>query len=149
MTIDEAISIMNVIVHMLEPQYDTDRIEDAVEMAIKALEQEPCSDCISREATVERLCKIAEIMNKKREGLGSPYVMAALFIQDNKDEFPPVTPQPKMGRWINAKVGKMFPSNDYKCSECGNILDFDGVNCGRGDANYCPNCGAKMQEVEE
>ena len=40
MTREEAISIMNVIVHMLEPQYDTDRIEDAVEMAIKALEQE-------------------------------------------------------------------------------------------------------------
>ena len=38
MTTDEAISIMNVIVHMLEPQYDTDRVEDAVEMAIKALE---------------------------------------------------------------------------------------------------------------
>ena len=39
MTREEAISIMNVIVHMLEPQYDTDRIEDAVDMAIKALEQ--------------------------------------------------------------------------------------------------------------
>jgi hypothetical protein len=38
MTREEAISIMNVIVHMLEPQYDTDRIEDAVETAIKALE---------------------------------------------------------------------------------------------------------------
>lgn len=39
MTREEAISIMNVIIHMLEPQYDTDRIEDAVDMAIKALEQ--------------------------------------------------------------------------------------------------------------
>lgn len=67
MTREEAISIMNVIVHMLEPQYDTDRIEDAVEMAIKALEQEPktghwileiedwnkwtCSECGFRERT--------------------------------------------------------------------------------------------------
>ena len=41
MTREETISIMNVIVHMLEPQYDTDRIEDAVETAIKALKQEP------------------------------------------------------------------------------------------------------------
>ena len=57
--------------------------------------------------------------------------------------------EPKTGHWINAKVGKFFPSNDYKCSECGNILNFDGVNCGRGDANYCPHCGAKMGEVEE
>lgn len=41
MTREEAISIMNVIVHMLEPQYDTDRIEDAVDMAIKALNEKP------------------------------------------------------------------------------------------------------------
>ena len=55
----------------------------------------------------------------------------------------------KTGHWVNAKVGKLFPSNDYKCSECGNLLDFDGVNCGRGDANYCPNCGCHMVEPQE
>ena len=53
------------------------------------------------------------------------------------------------GHWINAKVGKLFPSNDFKCSECGNILDFNGVNCGRGNANYCPNCGADMRGNKE
>ena len=53
------------------------------------------------------------------------------------------------GKWINAKVGKLFPSKDFKCSVCGNILDFDGVNCGRGDANYCPNCGADMRGDKE
>ena len=52
------------------------------------------------------------------------------------------------GEWISAKVGKLFPSNDYKCSICGNILNFDGVNCGRGDANFCPNCGARMKGGE-
>ena len=50
------------------------------------------------------------------------------------------------GEWISAKVGKLFPSNDYKCSICGNILNFDGVNCGRGDANFCPNCGCQMNK---
>lgn len=34
----------------------------------------------------------------------------------------------------------------FKCSNCGNYLDFRGVNAGRGDANYCPNCGTKMEE---
>lgn len=52
MTREEAISIMNVIVHMLEPQYDTDHIEDAVDMAIKALRQQPCEDTISRQAII-------------------------------------------------------------------------------------------------
>lgn len=40
MTREDAIKILNVIVHMLEPKYDTDRVEDAVDMAIKSLEQE-------------------------------------------------------------------------------------------------------------
>lgn len=34
----------------------------------------------------------------------------------------------------------------FKCSNCGNYLDFRGVNAGRGSANYCPNCGAKMDK---
>lgn len=32
----------------------------------------------------------------------------------------------------------------FRCNRCGNLLDFDGVNAGMGDANFCPNCGAKM-----
>ena len=50
-------------------------------------------DCISREATVKRLCNLAEYMNEHKENSGDPYIMAALFIQDNKTEFPSVTPQ--------------------------------------------------------
>lgn len=45
------------------------------------------------------------------------------------------------GEWI--KVGHWGRS--YKCNQCGNYLDFDGVNAGRGDANFCPNCGADMR----
>ena len=59
----------------------------------------------------------------------------------------------KHGHWIGesqTRVDKVFfPSRVFKCSVCGNYLDFDGVNVGRGSANYCPNCGAKMDEVED
>lgn len=44
--------------------------------------------------------------------------------------------------WIDQKHGT------YKCSSCGQFLDFRGVNAGRGDANYCPNCGAQMDEED-
>lgn len=49
----------------------------------------------------------------------------------------------KHGRWI--KVDK----HTVKCSECSNYLDMRGVNAGRGDAGYCPNCGADMRERRE
>ena len=49
------------------------------------------------------------------------------------------------GKWI--QYDKRFPwVYLYKCSKCGNYLNFAGVNGGRGEANYCPNCGAKMTE---
>ena len=54
--------------------------------------------------------------------------------------FPSAEPKQKKGKWI--KVGHWGRS--YKCNQCGNYLDFDGVNAGRGDVNFCPNCGARM-----
>ena len=42
--------------------------------------------------------------------------------------------------WIDQKYGI------YKCSNCGNFLDFHGVNAGRGYPEYCPHCGARMDE---
>lgn len=51
LTNEEAIHIMNVIIYMLEPQYDKERVEEAVEMSKKALElighlkNRPCSAC--------------------------------------------------------------------------------------------------------
>lgn len=49
------------------------------------------------------------------------------------------------GRWIRLDKDNMFfVPHMLKCSVCGNTLDKHGVNAGRGDANYCPNCGAQM-----
>ena len=71
---------------------DFDKMPDFCDLVISALSAKPCEDCISREATVKRLCKVAEFMNEKRDNLGAPYIMAALFIQDNKEVFPSVQP---------------------------------------------------------
>lgn len=57
------------------------------------------------------------------------------------------------GHWIGENQTKLeklfFPSRVFKCSVCGNYLDFDGINVGRGSANYCPNCGCVMDERKE
>lgn len=48
------------------------------------------------------------------------------------------------GEWI--LYDKRFPWRTwYKCSSCGNYLDFSGVNGGRGEVKFCPNCGANMK----
>ena len=54
------------------------------------------------------------------------------------DQLPPVTPQPRKGHWIRRNAF-LVP---WKCSEC----NYESERY----ENYCPNCGAKMEnEVEE
>lgn len=55
---------------------------------------------------------------------------------------PTIEPE-RTGKWIKEKSRGQL----YQCSACGNYLDFRGVNAGRGSANYCPNCGARMEET--
>jgi len=57
---------------------------------------------------------------------------------ENRKEFSDEDDSTVPAHWID-QGHKIF-----KCSNCGNYLDFGGVNAGRGSANYCPNCGAKM-----
>jgi len=59
------------------------------------------------------------------------------------DDAPTVDPV-KHGRWINANEGLWNTVEVLKCSVCGEIDN----RMYRSDA-YCPNCGAKMDEVED
>ena len=52
----------------------------------------------------------------------------------------PVIPQPKVGHWIDKDIRG---SREPYCSVCGDSIDSNY------HYNYCPNCGAKMREVEE
>ena len=54
-------------------------------------------------------------------------------------------PERKTGEWIVKTDGFVIKRVWGVCSKCGNTLDFGGVNAGRGDANFCPSCGADMR----
>jgi len=93
--------------------------------------QEPCEDCISRQAVLETQAKYAEHMG------------ATKFWQmrDEIRSLPSVTPQPKVGRWILVDDCERFIA---KCSECGRTEDSRMIY----KYPFC-HCGARMKEVEE
>lgn len=100
--------------------------EEVIDVAIKALKQQPCDDAVSRQA-------VEEIINDIRDCIS---VEGYCAILERLKKLSPVTPQPKTGHWIwNIEKGYC------KCSEC-------GIGMGHKEFDYCPNCGAKMQESE-
>lgn len=74
--------------------------------------------------------------------LADDYVDGYAYLEQLKS-LPSVEPERMKGKWIDTGWKIV-----YKCSECGNYLDFSGLNAGRGDANFCPNCGAEMKRDE-
>ena len=92
---------------------------------LELLEQDPCEDAISRADAVKVASGYCHTSN----------------IAEELAKLPPVQPQPKMGHWIHLKHGK------EKCSECHDVVVL--IAQMYGNANYCPNCGAKMIEPQE
>jgi len=109
--------------------------KEALDMAIKALEQEPCEDAISRQAVLEYIEGSDAELGHSTEN--------ELVRQDIK-ELPPVTPQSKTGHWRAIYQGDEII--DYRCSEC----EF-GSTSGKSTyrMHYCPNCGCHMVEPQE
>lgn len=111
----------------------------ALKMSLKALEQDHCTDAISRQAVLEKAFKIAGYDK-------NAYVVDVADIKT----MPSVSTE-KTGRWIRwyevieSADGK---STDHiphcKCSECN--CEYDAYSA--QFIKYCQSCGAKM-EVEE
>jgi predicted type IV restriction endonuclease len=162
MTREEAIARLKV---LTDYEYDEDL--EALEIAIKALEQEPCKREIEREYLFQSLCEDFKKLQAENDDLRKRLeqepcedAISRQYLLDNCvvdkvtmpyvpiskiQEAPPANQQePKTGHWI-ADVDKwgdvVTTINGYKCSECGEFnADKD---------NYCPNCGARMAESEE
>lgn len=123
MTREEAINILSRPITMKNTPSD---ILEAHKIAIEALKREACSDAIGRQALSEAITKIGLSKNNSNE------VHVAVECLRAVEALPTIIPQPKMGRWIDTFGG-------CKCSEC-NCLEA-------GYSDYCPNCGAQMQEA--
>ena len=96
------------------------KIEDLPSVTPKA---EPCEDAISREQAKAEIRK------------AFPDLMDRIDINSILNELPSVTSKQRTGHWKREWYIDRF---EEVCSECG-----------RGEENqtdYCPNCGAKMEE---
>lgn len=121
MTNEQAIKVLNMV------EAHGSLVIQAKEMAIKALEREPCGDSISRQAVLELMADYDLSMGQVVK------VIHAL---------PSATPQPKTGHWIETGAeelpfGVTIP--ELTCSTCG---WSNGLIIPR---NYCPKCGTKME----
>lgn len=111
---------------------ECERMAQALDIAIEALEREPAGDCISRQAALNELT----LMTEKHKGdTFSGELLHWTGIKTMIENLPSVQPEQKTGKWIH--VNKLW----YKCSECDAHREMTGGFLEK----FCPNCGAKME----
>lgn len=122
-------------------QYMEIKIKE-LEKKIKALEQEPCEDAVSRKALKEHLR--ARLYESAINNTDYTCVASETFedIADNRldiwiSELPSVRPTRKKAKWDR---GYTFPDGEYwKCSQCGELIKV------KIPMRFCNNCGAEME----
>ena len=104
---------------------------------LPSVNPKPCDDAISRHEVKDLFCRICMDSNlcyRSKETCED----LRLF-----DTLPSVTPQQKVGMWIETEVMQSgYKGTWIKCNNCGYETAL------LIQKKYCPNCGAKM-EVEE
>ena len=96
------------------------------------------SDLISRQAVIDVLWKIN---NEQDSVYGTSAIHNAVDVVES------LPAAARRGRWVNGNEGNWNAVIVPKCSICGETFYEMNVNInGEYTYNYCPNCGAKMEE---
>lgn len=134
MTNEEALDELNVIYERLSHPEDCEQgvysfrdgdYLEALDVAIKALEQQPCEDAISR-ADVKKYLSAPDANGDR------------VIYESDLDLLPSVQSTRRTGRWIDIQY---FKNDDtYYRPKC----PFCSIEP-KEYSNYCPNCGARME----
>ena len=114
-------------------------------------EQEPCGDAISRQAVNTLIDELARAISDERccisRGRSTATIMQDIL------HLPSVIPQPKVGRWIYGEDNSGTGRDGWYCNQCGHFEFWDYSSDMKSAElnlpNLCPNCKAKMQEMED
>lgn len=90
-------------------------------------------DLISRQAAIDFIKDHSYPVRYDRTSIEQGMTLTG--IEQALNEIPIVQPEQKTGRWILNKH-----TDTVLCSQCG--------KCYGDEYNYCPNCGAKMEDVK-
>lgn len=101
---------------------------EACEMAIKALEQDPCVDCISRDEAI-RVAEQGQIQ-------GYEWQFKKLC------NLPSVTPQPRKGEWLRMSDLSEKEDDRYQCSRCRNVIHYKVKMDLYTFNSWCGRCGS-------
>lgn len=103
-----------------------------IKIALEALDQKPCEDCISRKAVIDSL------HSQFADGFDSDRWWNSMSVLYAINKISPIKPQEKTGHWI-------WCVGSHKCSNCEEYTCFSH----RELLRYCPNCGCRMVEPQE
>ena len=139
--------------------------EEALDMAIKTLEQEPNIDMDSEEIKILQKRSYLEGFHEalkmsvkqepcedcvsRKEVFETFGELLGVWGRQALMEMPPVTPKPKTGHWINIEDRTDWYDAAYKCSCCGReiITPYELKDNLYSNYPYC-HCGAKMESEE-
>lgn len=143
MTRDEAIKVLEEDIEWAKldrhPYIDKNKV-DALNIAIKALEQQTCEDAVSRQAVLGLFAQNADAIR--------PYSKT----WEEVKALSPVKPQPKTGHWkkmvevYDLQQNRMLVPYGYDDAKFGNTPVYV-CDCGcesNKNSRFCPDCGCRM-----
>jgi hypothetical protein len=130
--------------------------------------QEPCEDCISRQAVIEHICESKECYKEECKGrilkrcpdlqwvfdlpsvkpkytdeeIDKAQAVEQAYVDKMVELAVEETKRPK-GKWIFHKPFDDEHKNCNECIECNQCHTWLGYDC-YAKTPYCPNCGAEM-----
>lgn len=120
------------------------KVYEEHKLILELLEQEPCEDCISKKAVLDKINEIC--FSREQEAVDFRVAQGSNGQRDLIINFiknlASVQSKPKTGYWNTYEITQGGINEEWiECSECmwSNALVIP--------RNYCPNCGCKMDVI--